>query len=205
MLQSLPGSFDWYACLTGNTYLAQSATITLELIGLFDILSRANQVLSTLLLVVALLGNRTDRAAINTFTASPIGKKEAIGPVIGIGPGRWFDGYFGHHRSNPHGFAPRSDQPITQTESAQTGCVGRMAFRPGRGVRKARRIDDGPVGNEHWRDGGMAGLFKTLGHVATQGDIERFAIDPDPGPFLGRILPGPAIGLANSLSLGQHP
>jgi hypothetical protein len=29
----------------------------------------------------------------------------------------------------------------------------------------------------------MAGLFKTLGHVPTQGDVERLAEDPDPGPF----------------------
>ena len=111
-LQSLPGRFYRYAGLTGHTYLAQSATIALELIGLFNILPGANQVLPTLLLVVAVFGNGADRAAINTFAAGPIGKKEAIGPMVGIGPRCRFDGYFGHYRSNPHGFTPRGDQPV---------------------------------------------------------------------------------------------
>jgi hypothetical protein len=38
--------------------------------------------LPTLLLVMAIFGNGADRAAINTFAAGSIGKKEAIGPVV---------------------------------------------------------------------------------------------------------------------------
>ena len=144
-LQGLPGGLYRYARLTGHTHLAQPATITLELVGLFDILSGASQVLSALLFVVAGLGNRTDRAAINTFAASSIIEIKAIGPVVSIRPGSRFNGYLGHYRSNPHGFALCGDEPIAQTESAQTGRMGGMAFGPGRGVGKPFRIDDGPV------------------------------------------------------------
>ena len=84
---------------------------------------------------------------INTFATSGISEKEAIGPVVGIRPGSRFNGYLGYDRSNPHGFALCGDKPVTKTESAQTGRMGGMAFRPGRGIGKPFRLDDGPVWN----------------------------------------------------------
>ncbi len=178
---------------------------SLEFVGFFHILSGASQVLPTLLFVVAFFGNRTDRATINALATSSICKKQAIGSVVGIWPRRRRNGHLGDDRSDPHGFALGGDQPVAQTESAQTGGIGGMAFRPGRSIGKPLRFDDGPVGNQHRSNGRMAGLFEALGHVPTQGNVELLAVDPDPGPFFGRIFLGLAVGLANPLTLGQNP
>ncbi len=67
------------------------------------------------------------------------------------------------------------------------------------------RLDDGPIGNQHGGDGRVAGLFKALDQVATPSHIELLPIDSDPGPFLGGILLGPAIGPAHHLTLRQDP
>ena len=83
---------------------------------------------TALLLVVAVLGNSANRTAINAFSAAAIGEKETIGPVVGIGPGGRFNGYSGHYRSCPHGFAFGGDEPVAQTESTQTGGMSGMAF-----------------------------------------------------------------------------
>ena len=49
------------------------------------------------LLVVTVLGNGSNRTAINAFATAAIGEKEAIGPVVGIWPGGRFNGYLGHY------------------------------------------------------------------------------------------------------------
>ena len=144
-LQCQPGGLYRYARLTGHTYLAQPTTIPLELVGLFGILSGASQVLPALLLVMAGLCDSPDRATINTFATGSIIEKKAIGPMVRIQPGSRLNGYLGHYRSNPHGFAFCGDQSVAQTESAQTGRMGGMALGPARGIGKPFRIDDGPV------------------------------------------------------------
>jgi hypothetical protein len=68
--------------------LAKATPIALELIGFFDVLPGAGQVLPALLLVVTRLGNRPDRAAVDAFAASAIGEIQAIGPVVDIRPRR---------------------------------------------------------------------------------------------------------------------
>lgn len=161
--------------------------------------------LPALLLVVAGLGDRPHRATINAFAAGSIIEKEAIGPVVRIRPGSRFNGYLGHYRSNPHGFSLCGDQPVAQTESAQTGRMGGMAFGPGRGIGKPFGLDDGPVGNEHRGDSGMADLRKPLGDVPAQGCVELLAVNPDAGPFFSWILFRFAVRFTDQGSLWQHP
>ena len=87
--------------------------------------------LPTLFFVMARFSDGTNRAAVNAFSAGPFGKKEAVGPMIGIGPWCWFNGYPGNDRSRPQGFPFLGDQSVAQTERAQTGRMGGMALRPG--------------------------------------------------------------------------
>ncbi len=161
--------------------------------------------LSAFFLVVTGLGNRTGRTAVNAFATSPISEKEAIGPVVGIWAWCWFNGYLGHHRSHPHGFALCGNEPVAETKSAQTSGMGGMAFRSGRSIRKPFRLDDGPVGNQHRSDCRMTDIFQTFDHVVTQGHVERLSVNSDHSPFLGWICPGPAVRLADHLPLGQYP
>jgi hypothetical protein len=74
------------------------------------------------------LGNGTHRASVNTFATGPFSKKEAIGAMIGIRPGCRLDSYFGHYRSNPHGFALGRDESVTQTKSSQPGRMRGVPF-----------------------------------------------------------------------------
>lgn len=66
-------------------------------------------------------------------------------------------------------------------------------------------MNDGPVGRQHGRNCRMSRLCQTLNDMIPQGHIELFAIDPDPGPFLGRIFPGLTIGLPDQRPLGKNP
>ena len=86
--------------------------------------------LSTLFLVMARFSDGTDRAAVNAFSAGPVGEKEAVSPMIRIGPGCRFNGDSGDDRSRPQSFPFLGDQPVAQTERAQAGRMGGMAFRP---------------------------------------------------------------------------
>ncbi len=97
-----------------------------ELVGLFHKLSCPAQVLPAFLLVMTLLGNGTDRTAVNTSAAGSISEKETVGPVVVIRTGHRFNVYFSHHRPHPHGLALDGNEPITQTKGAQTGRMGRM-------------------------------------------------------------------------------
>jgi hypothetical protein len=162
-------------------------------------------VLPAFFLVVAGLGNGVDRTAVDAFAAGPFSVVKAVSMVVCIGSGCWGDGNFRNDRSGPHGFASGGDKSVTKTERAQTGGMSSMAFRPGRGIREPRRIDDRPVGNKHRSDCRVSRPDQTLYHVLPQCHIELLAVDPDSCPFLGRILPGPLVRFAHQFPLRQNP
>ena len=87
--------------------------------------------LSTLFLVMTGLSDGTDRASVNAFTAGPLGEKEAVSPMIGIGSRCGCNGYLGDDRPCPQGFPFLGDQSVAQAEGPQTGRMGGMALRPG--------------------------------------------------------------------------
>ncbi len=64
--------------------MIQTTAIAFKPIGLFDITAGASQELPALLFVVTSFGKRTNRAAVKSFAASTISKKEAIRSVVGM-------------------------------------------------------------------------------------------------------------------------
>ena len=86
--------------------------------------------LPTLFFVMARFSDGPDRAPVNAFAAGPFSEKEAISPMIGVRPRCGFNEDFGDDRPGSKGFAFLGDQSVTQTECAQTGRMGGMAFRP---------------------------------------------------------------------------
>ena len=80
--------------------------------------------------VMARFRDGTGGAAVNAFSAGPVGEKEAVSPMIRIGPRGRDNGNSGDDRSRPQGFPLLGDQPIAQTERAQARRMGGMAFRP---------------------------------------------------------------------------
>ncbi len=64
--------------------MIQTTAIAFKPIGLFDIMAGENRVLPAFLFVVGSFGKRTNRAAVKSFAASTISKKEAIRSVVGM-------------------------------------------------------------------------------------------------------------------------
>ena len=104
-LQCFPRGLNRNTCLARHTDLTQAASISVEGITFFNMRSGTHQMLPAFFFVVAGCGNCAGRAAVNASAARPVSKIEAIGPMVGIWPGRRFDRQFGHNRPDPHGFA----------------------------------------------------------------------------------------------------
>jgi len=96
------------------------------------LISKGNSIdiLLAFILIMAPCRNRSRRTACCTDLARLVVVEEAIGPVVGINLLRRLEGQVRHHASDAHRLTLCRDQPVAQTEGAQTGGIGRVPFGP---------------------------------------------------------------------------
>lgn len=112
--------------------------------------------------------------------------EEAVCVVIVIRPGGCRDLHLRHHGAHAHGLSERRNQAVTQSESAQARCIGRMPFRPGRS--KAIRFGHllRPLRRQHRRNGLISFFLQGGDNVLAEFDIDLFAVETGPRPSLRR-------------------
>jgi hypothetical protein len=81
-----------------------------------------------LLFVMPRFSYGVGRTALNAFSTCALGKKQAVGMMIVIGPicGRDFD--LGHNGTTTHGLPSGGNQAVTKTKSSQSGGIGSMSL-----------------------------------------------------------------------------